>query len=179
MVIRKILELLTSYREPITTEHPREPASAEHPREPLSFEQARAFFERAQAEFEAAEREMREIQRQDEAGGRHTQRWVAASHRVGVLRGRLRQAKADFVQVGGSPDTVELTELVTRKVKQWFPADEQAEAIRLLETECGRNLYFCETWGAKGLENIRLAVVKLSGGSLAELRRQIEGAKQE
>jgi hypothetical protein len=169
MVIRKILERLWSSSEPI---------SPEHPREPLSFEQARASFERAQVEYEAAEREMMEVQRQDKAAGRSTtRRWIAASHRADALRHRLRRAKADFVQVGGSPDTVELTELVTRKVKQWFPADEQAEAIRLLETECARNLPFCQTSDAEDLEYVRLAVVKLSGGKLAELRRQIEEAK--
>ena len=162
MVIRKILERLRGSQEP------------------LSFEQAQVSFERAQAEYEAAERESSEIYLKNEAAGLGiTQKWLEASYRADVLRHRLRQAKANFILVGGSHDTVELTELVTRKVKQWFRADEQAEAIRLLETECARNLPLCETWDAKELEGVRLAVVKLAGGSLVELRRQIEEAKKD
>ena len=160
MVIRKILERLRGSGEP------------------LSFEQARASFERAQEEFEAAHREMREIQRQDEASGRGlTNKWIAASHRMCALRHRLKQAKEDFAKAGGSPNRIELTELVTRKVKQCFAVDEQAEAIRLLETECARNLPFCESYNAEELEVVRLAVVKLAGGSLEGLRRQIEAAQ--
>jgi hypothetical protein len=177
MVIRKILEFLMGSRESLSPEHPREPTSSEHPQEPVSFEQARAAFERAQVDYEIAERVLREIQRQDEAHSGITRRWMEAAQRVDAQRHRLRQAKTDFILAGGSPDTVELTELVTRKVKQWFPADEQAEAVRLLETECARNLPFCDAWDAKDLEGVRLAVVKLSGGRMAELRRQVEEAK--
>jgi hypothetical protein len=171
MVIRKILERLLGSREPISPEPPRE----------LSFEQARVSFEQAQAKYEAAVAEKWEVQQQDDAptGHRFTGKFFEAAQRAERLRHRLRQAHADFVQAGGSPDTVELTELVTRKVKQWFSVDEQAEAIRLLETECARNLPFCEISDAKYLEDARLAVVKLAGGSLTELRRHIEEAKQD
>ena len=167
MVIREILERLRGSRKPVSLE----PA-------PTSPEQARVSLGRAGAEFEAAYREMREVQRKDEEAGRGiTRKWIAASQRTDALRHRLRQAKADFILAGGVPEGLELTELVTRKVKQWFPADEQAEAIRLLETECGRDLPFCEAYDAEDLEPVRLAVVKLAGGSLTELRRQIEAAK--
>jgi hypothetical protein len=40
-------------------------------------------------------------------------------------------------------------------------------------------LPFQENFDAQGLERVRLAVVKLAGGSLAELRRQVEVAKQD
>jgi hypothetical protein len=169
MGIRKILERLRGSPEP---------PSPEHSREPISFEQTQVSFERARAEFEAAHREMREIQRQDEEAGRGiTNKWIAASQHVDALRHRLRQAKEDFAKAGGSPDRVELTELVTRKVKQCFAGDEQAEAIRLLETECARSLPFCESYNAEDLEVVRLAVVKLAGGSLEGLRQQIEAAQ--
>lgn len=162
-MIRKIFEFLLGSREPF---------SPEPTREPLSFEQAQVSFELAQAAYKAADREMR---RQD--GPASHEKSIAAVQRTQAMQQRLRKAKADFIQAGGSPDTVEVTELVTRKVKQWFSAAEQAEAIRLLETECARNLPFCEAWDAKDLDGARLAVVKLAGGRLTELRRQIEEAK--
>lgn len=169
MVIRKILERLLGSREP---------SSPEESGEPLSFEQAQDFYERAQAEFEAAEREMRDLQRQNEASGRGiTDEWITASQRTHALRQRLMRAKDVFAKAGGHPDRLELTELVTRKVRQWFRADEQAEAIRLLETECSRNLPFCESYSAEELEAVRLAVVKLAGGSLEGLRQQIGVAR--
>jgi hypothetical protein len=169
MVMRKILERLRGSRKPVPVEQ-----------SPVSLERAPVSLEQAQAEFEAAHHTLREAQRKAEAEGELiTPTVIAAAQRVDALRQRLTQAKADFVLAGGTPEAVELTELVTRKVKQWFPADEQAEAISLLETECGRNLPFCEAYDAKGLEVVRLAVVKLAGGSLVELRRQVEAAKED
>lgn len=155
MVIRKILERLRG---------PAKPA-------PL---------EKAQAEFQAAARELVEANRKARATGqRYTPEMGAAAERMTSVQQQLKQAKANHVEATGGPEPVELTELVTRKVKHLFPADEQAEAIRLLEKECGRNLPFCEDSDAQGLERVRLAVVKLAGGSLAELRRQVAMAKQD
>jgi hypothetical protein len=155
MVIRKIFELLRGSAKPT----------------PL---------EKAQAEFQAAARELVEANRKARAAGqRYTPEMGAAAERLTAVQQRLTQAKAEHDQTTGGPEPVELTELVARKLKQLFPAGEQAEAIRLLEEECGRNLPFCENSDAQGLERVRLAVVKLAGGSLAELRRQVEVAKED
>lgn len=54
----------------------------------------------------------------------------------------------------------------------------QEEAIRLLVEECGNNLPFCGKETASGMERIRFAALKLSGGKLSELRRAVETAKQ-
>jgi hypothetical protein len=136
--------------------------------------------EQAQAEFKAAARELAEATRKTHAAGHtDTPEMTAAAERAIAAQQRLTQAKAEFDQATGGPEPVELTELVLRKVKQWFAADEQAEVIRLLEKECGRGLPFCEHSDAQGLERVRLAVVKLAGGNLAELRRHIEVAKQD
>ncbi|HEX8651556.1 MAG TPA: hypothetical protein VF708_12010 [Pyrinomonadaceae bacterium] len=136
--------------------------------------------EQAQSEFDEAARELVEANRKASAAGhRYTPEMGAAAKRLIAIQQRLMQAKADFDQATGGPEPVELTESVARKVKQLFPPDEQSEAIRLLEKECGRNLPFCENSDVQGLERVRLAVVKLAGGSLAELRRQVDVAKQD
>jgi hypothetical protein len=136
--------------------------------------------EQARAEFEAAARELVEANGKARAEGlRHTPEMGAAAERLTAVQQRLQQAKADHDKATGGPEAVELTELVIRKVKQAFPADDQAEAVRLLEKECGRNLPFNEGDNARGLERVRLAVLKLSGGDSAELRKQIEVAKED
>lgn len=136
--------------------------------------------EQAQAEFDAAARELVEANRKARAAGhRYTPEMGAAAERMTAVQQRLQQAKADYDLVTGGPGPVELTELVTRKVKRLFPADEQAEAIGLLEKECGRNLPFHEDDNARGLERVRLAVLKLAGGNLSVLREQIEVAKED
>ena len=133
--------------------------------------------EQAQADFKAATRELAEVTRKARAAGRPYTEMGPAAERAIAAQKRLMQAKADFDQATGGPEPVELTELVLRKVQQWFPTDEQAEVIRLLEKECGRGLPSYEHSDAHGLERVRLAVVKLAGGSLAEFRRQVEVAK--
>jgi hypothetical protein len=155
MVIRKVLERLRGSAKPT----------------PL---------EKAETEFQAAARELVEANRKARAAGqRYTSEMGVAAERLTAVQQRLKGAKADHDQATGGPEPVELTEVVARKVNHLFPADEKAEAIRLLEKECGRNLPFCENSDAKGLERVRLAVVKLSGGSLDELRGQIEVAKSD
>ncbi len=134
--------------------------------------------EQAQADFEAAARHLVEANRKARtAGHRYTPEVGAAAERLTAVQQQLQQAKADYDLAMGGSEPVELTESVTRKVKQLFPAHEQAEAIRLLEKECGRNLPFHEDDNARGLERVRLAVLKLAGGNLSGLRQQIEVAK--
>lgn len=137
---------------------------------------------RAREEPEAAARDLVEEHRKARAAGRgHTSAIDEAAERLSALEQNLKQARAEFEQAtaGPEPEPLELTELVLRKVRESFPAEEQAEAISLLEKRCGRNLPYLEDSDARGLERVRLAVVKLSGGSLGELERQVEVAKQD
>jgi hypothetical protein len=58
-----------------------------------------------------------------------------------------------------------------------FTSPDRAEAARLLATECGNNLPFCEDSDEFTLERLRYAAMKLSDGTLADLREAIALAK--
>jgi hypothetical protein len=62
-----------------------------------------------------------------------------------------------------------LTPGTIRRIEMLFPANQRAEASRLLETECGDNLPFAETLKASGIERIRFAALKIGDGSLDQL----------
>jgi hypothetical protein len=64
-----------------------------------------------------------------------------------------------------------------RRVKALFSEKSRAEAIGLLVDHCGNNLHFCEDDDRVGLERIRFAALKLSGGDLVRLKQAIELAK--
>ena len=133
-----------------------------------------------EAEFAAAARDLVEANRAARAAGYlHTEEMEAAGARLRAAEERLKRARADSEAVAGGPEPVGLTPLVARKVRRSFPPGEQAEAIRLLENECARNLPFCAESTAEGLERVRLDVLKLAGGSLEELRRQVGAAKRD
>jgi len=68
---------------------------------------------------------------------------------------------------------VPLSDDTQRRVEALFTAHERAAAAQLLVEECGDNLPFNEGQGPVQLERIRFAALKLSGGSLAELREAI------
>jgi len=111
------------------------------------------------------------------AGKRFTAEMQEQAERLSLAQQRLKEAEADFDSATGGPEPVVLTPLVIKKVRQLFPPDQQSEAISLLEKECGHNLPFSEGDSAQDLERVRLAVIKLTGGSLAELQRQIDIAR--
>jgi hypothetical protein len=71
----------------------------------------------------------------------------------------------------------ELSEATWERLRTLFPPQHQEEAARLLADECGNNLPFCEDFSPVGLERIRFAVLKLSGGDMEELRISIEAAQ--
>jgi hypothetical protein len=71
----------------------------------------------------------------------------------------------------------ELSEATWERLRKLFPPQQQEEAARLLADECGNNLPFCEDFGPVGLERIRFAVLKLSGGNIEELRTAIKDAQ--
>jgi hypothetical protein len=132
----------------------------------------------AQAEFDATCRAVVEANRAARASGKEIspEMELAAGKNSAALQ-KLLHAKHDLEHATGGPEPVELTELVRRKVSQLFSNEDQAEAIHLLENNCGRGLPFHERATPQELERVRLAVLKLSHGSLSELRRQLDVAK--
>lgn len=73
----------------------------------------------------------------------------------------------------------ELSPAVQRRVATLFPPQQRAEAAQLLVAECGANLPFADTLGPAGVERVRAAVLKLSGGDLEELGSAIDLAQSD
>lgn len=132
----------------------------------------------AQSEFDEAARAVVAANRSArEAGQTLSAEMQVVATRLNAAQQKLKEAKAAVNRAGGAPQPVELTTVVITKIRQLFPPAEQEEAIRLLERECARNLPFSELASPKDLERVRLAVLKLSAGDFAELRRNVELAK--
>ena len=131
---------------------------------------------KAREEFEAAARELVELNKEAQRT-RDFSQVVAASERVVALQQQLTAAEAAGPQRVYDP--VPLSAPVERKLRETFAGEDQAEAASLLERECGRNLPFNDPPNLANLEQIRLAVIELSGGKLPELRRQIAVAKED
>ncbi|HEX5220804.1 MAG TPA: hypothetical protein VFZ59_14640 [Verrucomicrobiae bacterium] len=71
-----------------------------------------------------------------------------------------------------SPDT-------WARVEMLFVPKRRDAARALLEVECADNLPSRERMDSLGLERVRFAVLKLSGGDLEQLRREVEQAKRD
>ena len=71
-----------------------------------------------------------------------------------------------------------LTEAVSQKIDALFPVDGRAAARKLIEEKCGADLPLSTHMGPdpSGFDRIRFAVLKLSGGDLVRLEREIDGA---
>jgi hypothetical protein len=67
----------------------------------------------------------------------------------------------------------------TRRIAALFPAAQRAEAGGLLVAECGHTLPFADTLGSAGIERVRFAALKISGGSLDRLWAAVELAQQD
>jgi hypothetical protein len=65
----------------------------------------------------------------------------------------------------------------TRLVDHIFVKSDVEEAVRLLETECADNLPLIHAPNPEGLERIRFAAIRSSGGDLQKLRQMIDLAK--
>jgi len=72
-----------------------------------------------------------------------------------------------------------ITESTRERLEALFAPEDRAEAERLLAEECSGNLPFCEDATPESAERIRYAVLKLSRGSLDELRRAIAEAQMD
>jgi len=134
----------------------------------------------AQAEFDATARALVEANRGARASGKMlSPEMLLAADKNAVALEKLLHAKHDLEQATGAPEPVALTELVQRKVRRLFSDKDQSEATLLLEKQCGRGLPFCERAAPADLERVRLAVLKLSDGNIAELRKQIDVARRD
>ena len=65
------------------------------------------------------------------------------------------------------------------RIEALFRQDQRDAAQTLLESECADNLPFCERSDMFALERLRFAVLKLAGGNLERLQREIEHAKMD
>ena len=73
--------------------------------------------------------------------------------------------------------SVPLSDDTKRRVEALFAENERATVTQLLVEECGDNLPFNEGQGPVQLERIRFAALKVSAGSLTELRAAVALAK--
>jgi hypothetical protein len=69
---------------------------------------------------------------------------------------------------------IELSARTIACVDALFSGDAVARAKELLIHQCGSNVPFCEENSPIEMERIRLAAVKLSNGSYAELKKAVE-----
>jgi len=60
-----------------------------------------------------------------------------------------------------------------------FPTEQWPTAIASLESECGSNLPLIDKQGADGIERVRCAALKPSGGSLDKLRTAVRVAQSD
>ncbi len=70
-----------------------------------------------------------------------------------------------------------MSEATALRVMALFSGDAARAAEQLLVHQCGSNLPYCEDTDAAGMERIRFAALKASGGDLAKLRTAIELGK--
>ena len=75
------------------------------------------------------------------------------------------------------PEPAPLTPRTIEHIEALFSEDDQEAAASLLTDECGRNLPMLEKSSPVELERFRFAALKLSRGSLSELREAIALAK--
>jgi hypothetical protein len=65
------------------------------------------------------------------------------------------------------------------KVAALFGPDDAPAATALLEAQCGEGLPLIASQGANGIERVRCAVLKLSGGSLEALEAAVRRANRD
>ena len=72
-----------------------------------------------------------------------------------------------------------ITEGTEQRLASLFTGEDRAEARRLLETGCGRNLPLLEQASAAELERVQFAALKVSGGELNKLQAAVHLAQQD
>lgn len=74
---------------------------------------------------------------------------------------------------------VKLTADIRWRVEALFSVSDRAHAELILVKECGSSLPFCKDSTPEQLERIRFAALKLSNGSIAELKRAVTLARED
>lgn len=64
-------------------------------------------------------------------------------------------------------------------IARLFPAEDQSQVRKLLQTQCGNNLPLCQHWSVEQLERLQLAALKCSGGDWPRLRQAVKMAQQD
>lgn len=64
-----------------------------------------------------------------------------------------------------------------RRLERLFAPRRREEAERLLRDDCGNNLPFCGGLDSAGLERVRFAALKVSGGRLDKLAEAVRLAQ--
>ncbi len=74
-----------------------------------------------------------------------------------------------------------LSESVSQRIDALFPPENRKAARRLIAEKCGADLPLSDRMGpdASGFDRIRFAVLKLSGGDLVRLEREIASAHRD
>ena len=75
--------------------------------------------------------------------------------------------------------TSKLSNATEQRLAATFEPGDRAIVSTLLIEDCGNNLPFLENTDSQGLERVRFAVLKLSGGDLNAFQRAIDLAKQD
>src|ERR1700733_331467 len=76
------------------------------------------------------------------------------------------------------PD-IPLSPELAAKVRKIFSPEEAPTVMKLLETDCGSGLPRIDSQGLNGIERVRSAVLKLSGGSIEKLKDAIQTANRD
>jgi len=125
----------------------------------------------AQREFETLAAALQEANREARLTSDYS-KLAPIAEELKAAQQRLRDLRSKFPDDDG-PMSISLTALVAEKIERMFALKERSEARSLLEEDCAANLPFIKKEGDLNLERIRLAVLKLSGGNLSDLKRFI------
>jgi hypothetical protein len=74
---------------------------------------------------------------------------------------------------------MELTETTRAVIRRLFTLRDHRAVEDLLVQQCGTNLPLTDIWGEEQFERLWLAALKLSGGDVAVLRREIALAQRD
>src|SRR5688572_9124660 len=116
------------------------------------------------------------LKREKEATQRSGERVHLISEELRQAQEELHTAQAAFDAATGEPKPAELTPAVVDEIAKHFLPDQHRDVRELLENHCGRTIPFRREAAPLDLEWTRLAVLRLSKGNLAELRKWVEHA---
>lgn len=124
--------------------------------------------QKAQTVFAAAAEERRNLTFENEEKIR------LVGERLRDAQNELGKAQKAFDLATGEPKPVGLTPVVVEEINKHFPAAQRDVVEKILDQECGRTIPFCREATPPELEHIRLCVLRLSKGDIAELRKWID-----